>query len=74
MLGPSQRKSPVNSERHLGCGEQACDPSSRYAAGIARPGTITRATIPIPRTLSMALPYRSWAGRSRSSHCSDRSS
>ena len=56
-LGPSQRKNPVRSGRCADAGNSACDPSSRYTAGIARPGTMTRARIPIPRTLSMPLPY-----------------
>ena len=55
-LGPSQRKNPVKSVQQRGCGEKACDPSSRYAAGIARPGTMTRARIPISRTSSMLIP------------------
>ena len=52
-LGPSQRKNPVRSGRSADAGNSACDPSSRYTAGIARPGTMTRARNPIPRTLSM---------------------
>ena len=70
-LGPSQRKNPVRSGRCADAGNSACDPSSRYTAGIARPGTMTRARIPIPRTLSMPLPYLAWALRSSSSHCAD---
>ncbi len=70
-LGPSQRKNPVRSGRCADAGNSACDPSSRYTAGIARPGTMTRARIPIPRTLSMPLPYLSRALLSCSSHCAE---
>ncbi|EDN81164.1 hypothetical protein ACTODO_01627 [Schaalia dentiphila ATCC 17982] len=70
-MGPSQRKNPVRSGFRADAGNSACDPSSRYTAGIARPGTMTRARIPIPRTLSMPLPYLSRALLSCSSHCAE---